>query len=130
MRPRAFTLLESLLALGIVSSVLIVTLALRTQSMQQGDRLASMLAIEREADALTTMAMEGMLGNPDIEAGSAVWTGVHLERPYRVVARPVVMRNPVAGASNMPLAETVTVVEFTVEYRGRSLDFLAPAPAR
>lgn len=124
--PRSFTLLEAVLATVILSSVVVVCLELRAQTVRHATRIDARQQVMRETDSLLTMATGGFLGEPQVDAESRTltWTGSHLGSPYEVVASPVEMDNPAAHVTDLALSPKITLWRFAIEYRGERTEVL------
>ena len=62
---RAFTLLESLVALVILTSLVTSVFVLRSEGIEAGVRVERALTEQRAADHVMRLALEGLLGAPD-----------------------------------------------------------------
>ncbi len=93
---RAFTLLEAVLALGILAMVAAAVLQLRGQSLATAANLAERRSLARETDALVDMLHAGALGQPEpapaLGPAGAVWRGQHHGKPFEI--RRVVVETP------------------------------------
>lgn len=126
----AFTLLEAIVAIVILTSVALVCLQLRAQSAAQAARLREHQAIERALDTILTMAEAGLLPDPagpeeDDPLQRVEWTGEHLGEPYVCTRVREVVANPIAD-SQSPGANTILVDRYTVEYQGRDARMIRP----
>lgn len=115
-RTAAFTLLEAILALAILSSVLVVCLSVRAQSIAQRAKLAERLDSAQECEAVFESIVGGVLSptRTDSEAGVRYWDGERAGRRYTVEARREVRANPLAAPNDENRAAFVTVWRYAV----------------
>lgn len=115
-RRAAFTLLEAVLALAILSSVLVVCLTVRAQSIAQRARLSERLDGAQDCEAVFESIIGGVLPatRSDPETGARVWEGERSGRPYSVVATREVRPSPIVGTEQDERAAFVTVWRYTV----------------
>jgi len=107
---RGLTLLESVVALVILSSVVVVSIQLRTQSLAQGRHLARVQVSHRIADDLLELAHGNILGpgtrtRPDDPTRETVWEGEHGGQPYRCVRKIVQVPDPLRHQTKKPQSE-------------------------
>ena len=123
-RPRAFTLLEAVIALVIISSVIVSVLSLRSQSIAQGERLAERRFVERETESLFRMLLAGRLDRPtrDETDGKVTWRGEHAGRGYTIVRERTAMSNPMADGRRA-VSPTISVWKYTITLGGRESAF-------
>lgn len=125
--PRAsgFTLLEAVVALGILSAAMIVILQIRAQVMGVGADVRRVADAQREQEMLFQMLINGALPNPrsDPETGVTYWEGRELGGDYRITRRLVEVSNPVYGQLNAEMQPTVYVVQYTIEFKGRTSEY-------
>ncbi len=114
--PRAFTLLESVLALAILAMVMVVCLQLRAQMGEVGRRVRVTAARDNAAEALFQSLVNGLLGEPraDSESGLLFWEGEQNGVPYKVVRKFDRRPNPVAGKVAFDAAAQVGVFRYEV----------------
>ena len=98
-RARAFTLLEAVIALIIISSVIVSVLSLRSQAIAQGQRLSERRFVERETESLFRMLIAGMLDQPtrNDTTSNVTWTGTHAGREYTITRQRETMPNPMSS---------------------------------
>jgi len=115
-RRAAFTLLEAVLALAILSSVLVVCLTVRAQSIAQRARLVERLADTAECEAIFESIVGGVLSPTRVDptAGLRVWEGERAGRPYTVEAKREVRASPLASNPDEAKARFVTVWQYKV----------------
>jgi hypothetical protein len=122
-RRAAFTLLESIIAITILTAVVVVCLQVRAQSL----RTLRGIEIDRRADlasqSIFDTVIAGALPEPQSGDGVVIWTGDHLGRPYRVERVRVERSSPVS-AGEARLAPVVRVFEYRVRYDERLTTFL------
>lgn len=123
---RGFTLLEAVLAMAILSSVLVVALGVRAQSMS----LATRLDADRRAligqEELFAMVLEGLLplSQNDARSRTRTWSGEHMGLPYLIVATPVDITTPLPEEVRGTLAPGVVMFRYTLTYAGRESEVL------
>lgn len=112
----AFTLLEAIVALAILSSVLVVCLSVRAQSIAQRARLAERLDGAQDCEAVFESIIGGVLAptRTDPETGARLWEGERSGRPFTVEARREVRPSPLAASGAEDRATFVTVWRYTV----------------
>jgi len=64
-RPRAFTLLEAVIALVILTALIASVLSLRASAVAASIAVDTALAEQRVADRVLTLAIEGLLSSPE-----------------------------------------------------------------
>ncbi len=124
----AFTLLECLLALAIISGVLIAMLEMRSNSLRDRVELGEIQRADREAEALFQMFVTGSVASPEVdkERRSVTWEGEFLGHPYRAVRVVRQVPNPALramGEQAEALRATVPIFGYTLAYKGRVYEF-------
>lgn len=122
---RAFTLLEALVALAILSAALLAVVQVRSQLLAAAAPLS--VANQRAADerAITTLIVERALPAPVVaESGEAVWQLDILGSPCRIVRAANAIPNPVAGQVPYDVRPTLTLYRYRVERPGHTFEFL------
>jgi len=121
-RSRAgFTLLEAILALGILAAATIAALEIRVQMLRSGEKIRHAQREDRDHEALFEMLVSGMLEEPvKTEERGPVWTGMFLDEPYRITRSVTLVNNPAVGAVAYEVAPRIPVFEFRIEYAGRT----------
>ncbi len=124
-RRAAFTLLEAVIALAILSAVMIAVLQVRAQSIVARTQLAGRLAAERNADTLFQMVLAGAIEPPTTDPDSPVvtWAGDYLGAPYEIRRSPSIRANPSREAVPYEVAPVVLVYEYEITYEGRTTTF-------
>ncbi len=118
---RGFTLLEALLALGILAAATIAALEIRAQMLISGQRLAAAQREDRDHEALFEMLVSGMLEDPVRDAQDGlVWTGEFLDAPYRITRKIIGVDNPVRGAVPYEVAPRLGCFEYSIERANRT----------
>lgn len=128
---RAFTLLEAIIAIVILTSVAMVCLQLRAQSAAQAARLRDHQSTQRGLDALLTMAEARLLPDPegpeeDDPSRRIEWRGEHLGRPYVCTRVRQSMPNPIADAEQRGIPAVIVVDRYSVEYNGDEAEIMRP----
>lgn len=117
---RGFTLLEAILALGILTAAMIVALDMRAQMLRSGERVRAVQREDRDHEALFEMLVSGMLEDPRIDDREGyVWEGQFLEKDYRITRKIDSVPNPMAGEVKYEVASRVGVFRYRIEYDGR-----------
>ncbi len=122
----AFTLLEAVLALAILSGALVVCIQVRAQTILGAERLREIQRADRAEEALFQMLVNQTIDEPrvDEDLGVLVWEGEYLDKPYRVERWPESVPNPVAGQIGYRVPARVTIVRYAVEYDGRTFEMV------
>lgn len=105
MPRRAFTLLESLVALTVLGLVAGACLELRAGALAHTSTLAGRQENQRSAKLLFDLAITGQLGAPtrtskENPEAPVIWTGEHEGQRYRLLRETVVVANPLFKASS------------------------------
>jgi len=118
---RGFTLLEALLALGILTAATIVALEIRMQMVVSGARLRELQRADRDHEALFEMLVSGMLESPvkDEKAG-LVWSGTFLDKPYRITRKVILVDNPAVGEVSYDVPSRLPCFEYAIEHGDRT----------
>ena len=117
---RGFTLLEAILALGILTAATIVALDMRAQMLRSGERVRAVQREDRDHEALFEMLVSGMLEDPRIdERDGYVWEGKFLDKDYRITRRIDSVPNPMRGEVAYEVASRVGVFRYRIEYDDR-----------
>lgn len=130
LRRRAFTLLEAVLALAILSGAVMATLGIRARAMIATEQMEALQRDERDAQAVFDLLVAGMLGAPDSvdrETGRAAWSGTlsgSSGRRYSVVREAELVPNPLRSGAEPGEAGQVAVWRYTVEVGGTEVRFL------
>jgi hypothetical protein len=124
-RP-AFTLLEAILALGILSAAVIVCVGVRGQMLLGTERLREIQRQDRADEGLFQMLINQTIDEPvvDERRGTLVWRGNYLGRPYEVERRGGSFPNPMAGQVGYEVADRVQLVRYVIRYDGRESEVL------
>lgn len=122
---RAFTLLEAVLALAILSAVLVSTLGLRARAAAATARLDQARMVTQAADEIFEMAVEGLLPTPEIEreARTRSWRGTHLGREYVLRAVPLERGSALPEDQRAGLSDRIIIYRYTLEYAGTETTF-------
>ncbi len=129
-RLRAFTLLEAVLALAILSAAVMATLGVRARAMIATERMEAVQRDERDAQAVFDLLVAGMLGAPgtvDRQTGRALWSGTlsgSSERGYEVVREPELVPNPLITGVEAGEGGQVAVWRYTVTVGSTEARFL------
>jgi type II secretory pathway pseudopilin PulG len=124
----AFTLLEAVLALAILSSLVVVAMSIRAQSLAQTQRLEARAAAQRETQAIIDMAHAGLLPDPEVDPRTLArtWRWTHLGEPFTLTATRHEAPNP-AGAltapGGRPLSDRIVLWRYELDYRGLTTEF-------
>ena len=131
---RAFTLLEAVLALAILSSVLVVCLSVRAEALAQRARLTTRLDAGQECEAIFEAIIGGVLppSSIDPESGVRRWEGERAGfaggrpggRAFVVEARRIEAASPLASDPTRPRAASVFVWRYEVSFEGEKKEFL------
>lgn len=117
---RGFTLLEAILALGILTAATIVALDMRAQMLRSGERVRAVQREDRDHEALFEMLVSGMLEDPRLdEREGYVWEGQFLEKDYRITRRIDSVPNPMSTEVAYEVASRVGVFRYRIEYGDR-----------
>jgi hypothetical protein len=120
-----FTLLEAILALGILAAATIVSLDIRAQMLRSGTRLREVQREDRDHEALFEMLVSGMLDEPRIdEERGYIWEGEFLGAKYRITRSVTTVPNPMVGEVAYEVYSRVPVIEYRIEHRDRTSTFL------
>lgn len=115
-----FTLLEAILALGILAAATIIALGIRSQMIQAGLRQREAQREDRSHEALFEMLVSGMLEDPKVvEDVGYVWEGEFLDRPYRITRKLTRVPNPMVGEVSYTVSSHVGVYEYRIVCGGR-----------
>lgn len=116
----AFTLLEAVLALAILSAVMAATLGIRAQALAAATRLAAHNNDARAADAIFNMAFEGMIPDPlvDPESQTRLWQGQHLGKPFELRAVAVELPSAIPEQDRARLSDRIIMFRYTLTYQG------------
>lgn len=125
-RRAAFTLIESIIALTILTMVAGACFQLRAQSLSQTRSIAGRQADARLADTIFRMALAGglgvaqRLGDEDDELRAMAWSGRREGREFYLVREQVIERNPVRASLSEDDAvrypELVALYRYTLEF--------------
>lgn len=123
---RAFTLLESLLALVILSAIIVVCLQLRAQAGMTAARAESRVAAANRTEALFQCVVNGLLGKPESgeDGAEIVWRGEQAGVPYTVVRTHTTAPNPARGQVTYPVAESIALFRYRVTLGQTTSEFL------
>lgn len=126
MRRRAFTLLEAILALGILSAAVIVCVGVRGQVILGAQRLREVQRQDRADDGLFQMLINQTIDEPRVDdrLGTLVWRGTYLGKPYEIERRGVSFPNPMAGQVRYDVSDRVRLVRYAITYDGRESEVL------
>lgn len=126
---RAFTLLEAVIALVVLSSVVVSVLSLRSQTLRSAQRLSERRFVERETDSIFRMLLAGMLDQPEREesSGRVTWTGTHLGEAYKIVREYTRLENPMLREASIEqgrvVSPEISVWKYTITLSGRTNTF-------
>lgn len=119
----AFTLLEAVLALAIISAALIAVLQVRTQLIKGAQQVREWQSIERDDEAIFRMLIAGLLPPPEIEQGIVVWQGILHDRPFTIERTVQTIPNPYANTLDHEVRSTLKYVEYTLKIDDRTTVF-------
>ncbi len=124
---RAFTLLEAVLALAILSSALIVALQIRSSALAQTLDLETRLRVNHDLRAIAMLRESGALGFPEVDEQSAArtWRGEHNGEPFTIKATPMLVPSPIPRTPESELAESVPMLRFEITYMDQRSEFLS-----
>lgn len=125
---RGFTLLEAVLAIAILSSVTIVCVGMRAQSLASSRRIEARHALQRDTQTIFDMLTAGLLPPSESasDAGVRRWRGEHQGSTYEIEGTRATLPNPVAGGiqdKEHPLSDRVVMWRYTLKYRGVETEF-------
>ncbi len=126
---RAFTLLEAVIALVVLSAVVVSVLSLRSQTLRDAQRLSERRFVERETESIFRMLLAGMLDRPTRESvsGTVTWRGTHLGEAYTIVREYTRLPNPMLGESarepGRVVSPEISVWAYSVTLGGRTSTF-------
>lgn len=126
MTRRAFTMLEAILALTIISAVVVVCLGLRSQSLRATHRMSAAQNIEQGAQDIYEELIAGLLPDPEVDerTGVRVWRGERVGRPYVLTASVAEVANPLAGSAEVVNPSPKLLMwKYVLEYAGRRTEF-------
>lgn len=122
---RGFTLLEAILALGILAAATIVALEIRATMIRSDAQLRAAQREDRDHQALFEMLVSGMLEDPRIdEKLGYIWQGEFLDKDYRITRTVKAVENPMRGKVTYETAPLVGIAVYTIEYDERSSEFI------
>jgi len=133
---RAFTLLESIIALALIGAVAGACLQLRAQSLAGRQRLAERQTIDRALDTILRLAQAGLLEGGTRERSSdgdtlrTTWSGEHLGEPFTCRRERVTAPNPVTTPDTDQATDQIELWSWTVEHRGETVHALTPLGLR
>lgn len=124
----AFTLLEAVLALAILSAVAVVCVGVRTQSLSSARRMESRASAQRDVQAIFEMLTAGLLppAAVDKESRARLWRGEYLGVEYELIAAPETLPNPVFDAERpeaKTMSDRIVMYRYRLTYRGRESEF-------
>jgi len=126
---RAFTLLESIVALTILAMVAGACLELRANALANTRTLAGKQEDARFAHTLFDLALAGFLPSPqrldpEDPESARVWTGTRDGRDYRILKERVVVTNPVRASVTETVAgvypQNAALYRYTLEVGGET----------
>lgn len=129
MPRRAFTLLESIVALTILAMVAGACLDLRASALANTRTLAGKQEDARVALTLFDLALAGFLPaptrlDPEDPESARVWTGTRDGRDYRILKERIVVRNPVRDSVTESAAvaypQNAALYRYTLELDGET----------
>lgn len=125
-RRRAFTLLESLLALIILASIIAACLQLRSHSNLVAAKAEQRTLAANRTEALFQCVINGLLGAPETteESAETVWRGTQGGVPYTVVRTFAAQPNPARGQVAYPVAESIALFRYRVTLGQTTSEFL------
>ncbi|MCA9292645.1 MAG: hypothetical protein KDA20_02390 [Phycisphaerales bacterium] len=123
----AFTLLEAVIALALMTMILVASLELRVQAMRTGAQVGEACRAARPLDALHTMLINRALPDPiaDPETGQPVWSGDFNGQQYVITRVREQVDNPISqvtGEANAPAM--VSVWRYTMTIGDEKATFL------
>jgi type II secretory pathway pseudopilin PulG len=123
---RAFTLLEAVLALAMLTAVIIVCLQMRAQVGMVGRQVERIAARDNAAEALFQSLVNGLLGAPvDSEKpGAMMWEGVQNGEKYKVVRTATRVPNPVVGQVDFDVPATLTAYRYEITLGNTTSEFI------
>ena len=123
-QARAFTLIESVLALVILATVLAICLQIRVQGIKQQAALKRMQQQDQAVEALFQQVTHNLLpGGPPGENGERQWNGEHLGRPFTVSKQATIVDNPALGVAAANAAPTVRLFQYTITWDDHTTTF-------
>jgi len=129
---RGFTLLESIIALTVLSAVIVVCLQLRSHSLARSRAVYQRGAEIQAMNNLLELAASNLLANPQgPTAGDPTrriqWQGQYLGQPFSCDRQRVTVPNPLANSRTDPdamkLAPQVQLYQFTLTYADNTAQF-------
>ena len=126
MARRAFTLLEAILALAIITAVIVVCLGLRAQALGASRRIAMDQQSDRVVQEVYECLVAGLLEDPvvDPDTGVRTWTGERLGEPFTLTATFTDAPNPIFGVDeDKKVGDRVRVWKYRMECAGRTTEF-------
>ena len=130
MRRRAFTLLEAVIALIILSSFVVACLQLRLNGLRAGRAIAEQQRIERVIDDVLQLASNQLLPDPireedgDGDVSRIIWRGELAGFEYECVSQRAAV-SPIGAAAG---GSAVPVMRYTVTIDDRTVVQYRPAP--
>lgn len=123
---RAFTLLEAVLALAILTAVIVVCLQLRAQVGMVGRQVERISARDNASEALFQSLVNGLLGpaTESRENGVLVWEGVQNGAKYKVMREPSRVPNPVVGQVAFDVPATLNVYRYEITLGTAKSEFI------
>lgn len=118
---RAFTLLETVLALALLAMVAVAALGLRTSSLRALERVQRALERQSQSDSLLEMVRSGTLAvkMERVDGRTTVWRGEHLGAAFRVTRTAELVPNPLPAQRDRELPAQMLLYKYVVDYRGQ-----------
>ncbi len=129
-RLRAFTLLESIIALALIGAVAGACLQVRAQSLAARQRLTIKQQADRGLETILRLAQAGLLEDGVAERDDSdklsrmTWIGEHEGAPFVCERERITTNNPIDTSGVEDVPQTVTLWRWTVEYRGETAQVL------
>ncbi len=134
---RAITLLEAVIALGLIALLAAAVIQARSAAITESTRLEHIQRTNREIQSLTTALLNGALPQPTRTQTDTpnqppipVWTGTHLDHPYTITRTVTTLPNPIAQTNTSDddpttpsTPDSIALFQYTIEYRGETHTF-------
>lgn len=123
---RAFTLLEAVLALAMLTAVIVVCLQLRAQVGVVGRQVERISARDNASEAIFQSLVNGLLGPPTEtrENGVLVWEGEQNGAKYRIIRTMTRVPNPVVGQVAFDVPATLTAYKYEITFGTAKSEFI------
>lgn len=123
---RAFTLLEAVLALAMLTAVIIVCLQLRAQVGMVGRQVERISGKDNASEALFQSLVNGLLGPPteSRENGVLVWEGEQNGARYHITRTLTRVPNPVVGQVAFDVPATLAAYKYEITFGTIKSEFI------